>query len=136
MNIDGRRGVVNVAVVGSCRSDFHDSRRINNGAKALTSVTEDFDVEEVSNRVAFRLCVDLVGIFHHPKFVFRNQDRRDVQKSWKPQWHKYVTTVAWRFIDKFPLYLGTPVKCIHYPHGAQRHSEKPSFHALSTPTTL
>jgi hypothetical protein len=69
MNIDARRGVVNVAVVGSCRSDFHDSRRINNGAKALTSVTEDFDVEEVSNRVAFRLCVDVVGIFHHPKFV-------------------------------------------------------------------
>ena len=110
MNIAGRRGVVNVAVVGSCRSDFHDSRRSNNGAKALTSVTEDFDVEEVSNRVAFRLCVDVVGIFHHPKFncPFRNQDRRDFQKSWKPQWAQ-EKTVAWRFIDKFPLYSTTPV---------------------------
>lgn len=71
MNIDGRRGVVNVVVVGSWRSDFHDSRNNNNGARALITVTEDFDVEEVSNRVAFRLFVgvDVDGIFHKTEIV-------------------------------------------------------------------
>jgi hypothetical protein len=71
MNIDGRRGVVNVVVVGSWRRDFHDRRNNNNGARALISVTEDFDVEEVSNRVAFRLFVrvDVDGIFHKIEIV-------------------------------------------------------------------
>ena len=71
MNIDGRRGVVNVVAVGSWRSDFHDSRNNSNGARALISVTEDFDVEEVSNRVAFRLFwgVDVDGIFHKTEIV-------------------------------------------------------------------
>ena len=87
MNIDGRRAVVNVAVVGSCRSDFHDSRSSSNGAKALKSAIEDFDVEEVSNRVVFRLCVDVVGIF---QFVlseiriaatFRNRGNRNGHKK-------------------------------------------------------
>jgi len=58
-------------VEGFCRSDFHDSRRNSNGASALISATEDFDVEEVSNRVAFRLFVgvDVDGI------LARNRDR-------------------------------------------------------------
>src|SRR5271154_1376957 len=71
MKIDGRRGVVNVAVVLSWRSDFHDSCNSSNGARALISVTEDFEVEEVSNRVAFRLFVgvDVDGIFHKTEIV-------------------------------------------------------------------
>jgi len=85
MNIDGRRGIVKVVFVGSCRREFHDSRSNNKGAKALISMTEDFEVEEVSNRVAFRLFVgvDVDGIFH------KTEDRRDSQNRFTnrgPQW--------------------------------------------------
>jgi len=48
-------------------------------------MTEDFEVEEVSNRVAFRLFVgvDVDGIFH------KTEDRRDSQNRFTnrgPQW--------------------------------------------------
>src|SRR5271170_4589063 len=78
MNIKGRRGIVNDAVVGPCRSDFHDSCRTSNGAEALIRVTEDFAVEEVSNRVAFRLFVDVDGISR------TGDDWRHTEKNFAP----------------------------------------------------
>jgi hypothetical protein len=64
MNIDRRRGLASVVVVGSCRTAFQDSRRRIRGANASISVTDNFDVEEVSNRVALRrfVGVDVDGM--------------------------------------------------------------------------
>jgi len=51
--------------IGSCNKEFHDSRRNNKGANALSIVTDALEAGDVNNRVALRLFVgvDVDGIF-------------------------------------------------------------------------
>ena len=78
MKMEGRRGTVSVVLVGPCKSDFHASRSSIRGVNASISVTDNFDVEEVSNRVALRRFVGA------EEDGISSQGGREGSSRWRP----------------------------------------------------